>query len=227
MLTGLGSRQRNEGKGPGAGTPPRTAAFPFTPETNAAPGSAQHCGLQAGRGCRPGWAALLSFLFNGPLLARRKPTPLVWSQEAPLSLPTAWPSITSLSAGLDAAPLCPSSRFLLGFTGEGLPGGSLGNESARNARDLGSIPGSGRSPGGGHGNPLQYSCLENPWTQEPGGYSPWGRTGVTFTGETGSAGPSAGRGPDAAPGPTRCARRAPSRSPANRGRALEACAVVC
>ena len=31
-----------------------------------------------------------------------------------------------------------------------------------NAGDLGSIPGSGRSPGGGHGNPLQYSCLENP-----------------------------------------------------------------
>ena len=31
-----------------------------------------------------------------------------------------------------------------------------------NARDTGSIPGSGRSPGGGHGNPLQYSCLENP-----------------------------------------------------------------
>ena len=32
---------------------------------------------------------------------------------------------------------------------------------AGNTRDLGSIPGSGRSPGGGHGNPLQYSCLEN------------------------------------------------------------------
>ena len=31
-----------------------------------------------------------------------------------------------------------------------------------NARELGSIPGLGRSPGGGHGNPLQYSCLENP-----------------------------------------------------------------
>ena len=31
-----------------------------------------------------------------------------------------------------------------------------------NAGDVGSIPGSGRSPGGGHGNPLQYSCLENP-----------------------------------------------------------------
>ena len=41
-------------------------------------------------------------------------------------------------------------------------------------RDAGLIPGSGRSPGGGHGNPLQYSCLENPWTEEPGGYSPWG-----------------------------------------------------
>ena len=33
---------------------------------------------------------------------------------------------------------------------------------ARNAGDLGSIPGSGRSPGEGNGNPLQYSCLENP-----------------------------------------------------------------
>ena len=41
----------------------------------------------------------------------------------------------------------------------------MGKESACNAGDAGdpgSIPGSGRSPGGGHGNPLQYSCLENP-----------------------------------------------------------------
>ena len=44
----------------------------------------------------------------------------------------------------------------------GFPGGSDGKESACNAGDLGSIPGLGRSPGGGHGNPLQYSCLENP-----------------------------------------------------------------
>ena len=35
-----------------------------------------------------------------------------------------------------------------------------------NAGDMGSIPGSGRSPGGGNGNPLQYSCLKNPWTEE-------------------------------------------------------------
>ena len=34
--------------------------------------------------------------------------------------------------------------------------------SAGDIRDMGLIPGSGRSPGGGHGNPLQYSCLENP-----------------------------------------------------------------
>ena len=47
--------------------------------------------------------------------------------------------------------------------------------NAGDARDAGSIPGSGRFPGGGHGNPLQYSCLENP--HEPRslvGYSPWG-----------------------------------------------------
>ena len=39
---------------------------------------------------------------------------------------------------------------------------SVGKESACHAGDLGSIPGSGRSPGEGNGNPLQYSCLENP-----------------------------------------------------------------
>ena len=53
---------------------------------------------------------------------------------------------------------------------------SEGKASAYNAGDLGSIPGSGRSPGEGNGNPLQYSCLENPmdggtWL----GYSPLGR----------------------------------------------------
>ena len=43
----------------------------------------------------------------------------------------------------------------------GLPRGSDGKESACNAGDLGSVPGLGRSPGKGNGNPLQYSCLEN------------------------------------------------------------------
>ena len=42
------------------------------------------------------------------------------------------------------------------------PGGSDSKESTCNRRDLGSIPGLGRSPGGGHDNPFQQSCLENP-----------------------------------------------------------------
>ena len=44
----------------------------------------------------------------------------------------------------------------------GFPCGLAGKESTRNVGDLGSIPGLGRSPGGGNGNLLQYSCLENP-----------------------------------------------------------------
>ena len=44
----------------------------------------------------------------------------------------------------------------------GLPGGSDSKEYGCNVGDPGSIPGSGRSPGEGHGNPLQHSCLENP-----------------------------------------------------------------
>ena len=44
----------------------------------------------------------------------------------------------------------------------GFPRGSDGKESMCNAGDLCSIPGLGKSPGGDHGNPLQYSCLENP-----------------------------------------------------------------
>ena len=46
--------------------------------------------------------------------------------------------------------------------------------SFRDIRDMGSIPGSGRSPRGGHGSPLQCSCLENPWTEEPGGLQSMG-----------------------------------------------------
>ena len=57
----------------------------------------------------------------------------------------------------------------------GFPSGSDGTESDCNAGDLGSIPGLGRSPGRGQGNPLQYSCLENPYGQMSlEGYSPWG-----------------------------------------------------
>ena len=50
----------------------------------------------------------------------------------------------------------------------GFPDDSDGKESACNAGHLGLIPGLGRSPGEGNGYPLQFSCLENPWTEEPG-----------------------------------------------------------
>ena len=48
---------------------------------------------------------------------------------------------------------------------ENFPGGADGKMSAYNVGDLGSIPGLGRYPGGGHGNPFQYSFLENPYGQ--------------------------------------------------------------
>ena len=62
------------------------------------------------------------------------------------------------------------------------PGGSDSKASAYNVGDLGSIPGSGRSPGEENGNPLQYSSLENPmdggtWL----GYSPWDRKELDMT----------------------------------------------
>ena len=52
---------------------------------------------------------------------------------------------------------------------KGFPGGSAGKESTCTAGDLGLIPGLGRSPGEGKSNPLQYSCLGDPMTEEPGG----------------------------------------------------------
>ena len=60
---------------------------------------------------------------------------------------------------------CFNSYIIFMASLRGFPGGSVGKESACNAGDAGdtvSIPGSGRSPGGGHGNPLQNSCPENP-----------------------------------------------------------------
>ena len=61
------------------------------------------------------------------------------------------------------------ARFLIGTShiystssSSDFPGGSDAKASAYNAGDLGLIPGSGRSSGEGNGNPLQYSCLENP-----------------------------------------------------------------
>ena len=59
---------------------------------------------------------------------------------------------------------------------QGFPGGSNSKESTCIVGNLVSIPGLGRSPGGGYGNPLQYSCLETPHGQRSlAGYSPLGR----------------------------------------------------
>ena len=55
---------------------------------------------------------------------------------------------------------------------DSFPGGSDGKASACNVGDRGLIPGSGRSPGEGNGNPLQYFCLENSMDGKPS--SPWG-----------------------------------------------------
>ena len=101
-----------------------------------------------------------------------------------------------------------TSSWLLLIYSEGLPHGSDNKESACrkkkerrkkkekkkeetacNAGDLGSIPGSERSPGERNGKPLQYSCLENSMDRSLAGYSPWsckeldviGRLTLTFT----------------------------------------------
>ena len=62
-------------------------------------------------------------------------------------------------------------------THTGFPGGSDSKESACNIGDTGDkglIPGLGRCPGRGHANPLQYSCLEKPMEEAPGGLQSWG-----------------------------------------------------
>ena len=99
-------------------------------------------------------AALLCLFFCPPLFSvRPHPDRL---QQAPthglsslISLITAWHAAHQRSSLLCTA------------TFRGFPGGSEGKESAWKADDLSLIPGSGRSPGGGHGNPLQDSGLQN------------------------------------------------------------------
>jgi len=69
---------------------------------------------------------------------------------------------------------------VLFLSSSGFPCSSVGKEFACNLEDPGLIPGSGRSPGEGNGNPLQYSCLENPHERRSlAGYSLWGRNSRT------------------------------------------------
>ena len=66
----------------------------------------------------------------------------------------------------------------------GFPGGSYGKGSACNEEDPGSIPVLGKSPGGGHGSPFLYSCLENAHGQRSlVGYSPWVHKELDMTGQ--------------------------------------------
>ena len=68
------------------------------------------------------------------------------------------------------------SDFTFTYIHWGFPGGSVVKSPPASAEDTGSILGSGSSPGEGNGNPLQYSCLGNPWTEEPGGLQSRGVT---------------------------------------------------
>ena len=64
--------------------------------------------------------------------------------------------------------------YITESTTRGFPGDSVVKNPPVNAGDVGSIPGSGRSPGEMNDNPLQYSCLGNPITEEPGGLQSMG-----------------------------------------------------
>ena len=87
-----------------------------------------------------------------------------------------WKHIESIGGDVEDTDIwerwCPHAGMLTGtcaltnnlaiLSNLGVPGGSVSKESSCNAGDPGSIPGLKRSPGGGNGNPLQYSCLESP-----------------------------------------------------------------
>ena len=70
--------------------------------------------------------------------------------------------------GKSSSPSSGALLFLCPSVSSDFPGGSDSKASAYNVGDLGSIPGLGRSSGEGNGNPLLYSCLKIPWTEEPG-----------------------------------------------------------
>ena len=80
--------------------------------------------------------------------------------------------------------MCAGISLLMTFINNSARGSVVKNlpTSAGDAGNAGSTPGSGRSPGGGNGNPLQYSCLENPTDRGAGGaYSSWGHKKLDTT----------------------------------------------
>ena len=94
---------------------------------------------------------------------------LLWGRWCPAPQPRCflsfrWTRLYSLVVGRYSANIIGVTDSKWGF-----PGCSEGKEPICSTGDLGSIPCLGRSPGEGNGYPLQYSCLEIPWTEEPGG----------------------------------------------------------
>ena len=103
----------------------------------------------------PSWMCLWTVNCTG------SDSPRVWMQCPPPGRGDQWAPL--LSATYQQQQLILGCRsWTRVYISEGFPGGLAGKESACNAGDLGSIPGSGRSPGGGNGTTPQYSCLENP-----------------------------------------------------------------
>ena len=99
-----------------------------------------------------------------------------WGSNSPRSQRS--PPTTVIHQAKLATVLSPHSSE--GFSGEVFPGGSIRKESTCNAGDPSLIPWSGRSPGKGNGNQLQYSCLRKSHGQRGlVGYSPWGRKSWT------------------------------------------------
>ena len=103
-------------------------------------------------------------------LSHVRPYAILWTSasQVPLSMGFSmqeyWSGLPCpLPGDLPNPEIKPTSPALAGsFFTTGLHGGSDSKASAYNEGELGSIPGSGGSPGGGNGNPLQYSCLKNP-----------------------------------------------------------------
>ena len=87
----------------------------------------------------------------------------IWQMGCPFSV---WSLDKSIFLNSSFFLSCQNSHRL--FESMDFLGISVVNNSSASAGDVGLIPGPGRSPGEGNGNPLQYSCLEIPWTEEPG-----------------------------------------------------------
>ena len=87
-------------------------------------------------------------------------------------------TIKNSMAGTELGLLCANQFYHLPTMG---PGASDGKVSACNVGDLGSIPGLGRSPGEGNGNPLQYFAWKIPWIEEPGSLQSMGLQRVDMT----------------------------------------------